>query len=450
MSLHAIAWLSLFLLFARLTFRRSSWGIPLYLLVVYESPATAWWASGLVSVVGGRWHLAASLIFALSVLLDEGRKPSIEGKSTRPTLVLSLLLLYCINATAVHILFASDQEYSWFGLQLLWKEALMLFLMIVAIKDKFDVHLLIYSIILGCAYNGYQAYIGEIKGQDGRVGGNGLAAMLCMSLPLGGYVLFYGSMRERGVAALSLVFTLNAILGTVSRGAYLSMVGAGAWLLFDTKGPVRRIAITGIALLPVAAYLMTSEADIDKNLARFSTTFASAEERDSSATGRMRFWEQALKLIADHPFGSGYEAAFRSERGYAYINHMWDRQRICHNSYLSIAAGWGVQGLLLFLALLTTAWLRVGASLSQARAMGDEQAAFLGSCIRASLVTLLITGMFGSHLNADWSCLWIALAVTYERVFQPEVTDEVESEETNLIEESPITDQVEEHTELTR
>lgn len=448
MSLHTLIWLALFLLFTGLTFRRSSWGIPLYLLVVYASPAKWWWAEGLLLTFGARWHLAAALIFAVAVFLDGRTESPRQGKSTRP--ILLLLLLYLVNASAVCFLFADNPEYSWFGLQLLWKEAGLLFLMLVAIKDKFDLDLLVYSIIIGCAYLGYESVFNDAFSSDqGREGGNHLAAVLCMSLPLGGYVLFFGDMRQRGMAVISLVLAFETTLSTVSRGAYLAMIGAGAWLIVDTKGRIRRIAIAGVALAPLAAYLMMSDTERVKNLARFSTTFSSAETRDSSTVGRIEMWGQALKMIADHPLGSGYEAAFRSNLGFSYIAHLWDRQRICHNSYLSIAASWGVQGLLLFLALLAVAWRRLGASISRARASGNEQAAFLGCCIRASLVTLLITGMFGSHLSAHWAFLWIAMAIGHERALLAAAPSECETEGANVTAENPIMDQMA-HLELER
>ena len=68
MNLHSLAFLAAFVVLARLTFRRSSWGIPLYLLTFYASPTDTagggwvWSAS-----VGQRWSLIASLILLAGV-----------------------------------------------------------------------------------------------------------------------------------------------------------------------------------------------------------------------------------------------------------------------------------------------------------------------------------------------------------------------------------------------
>ena len=108
MSLTAIIWLGLFGTFALLTFRRSSWGIPLYMLTLYMHPPQWWWGRGMLTSMGIRWNLLAALIFAVGVLLDERRKRRPEDSEVIPARVLKLLLLYAVSATVVHFLLVSD------------------------------------------------------------------------------------------------------------------------------------------------------------------------------------------------------------------------------------------------------------------------------------------------------------------------------------------------------
>lgn len=440
MSLTTSAWLGLFIAFTVLTFRRSSWGIPLYIMTFYAHPEGWWWGSGLLTSMGIRWNLLAALIFAVGVLFDGREKPARAGKSAHA--VLLLLLLYAVNASVVHLQSASDPEESWLGLVMVWKNLGLLVLMLAAIRDNFDLKLMIYSVILGASYIGYEVYFNDVGHlREGRLEGipllnadeaDNLAGLLCLSIPLCGYLLFVGKRIERLVAFISVALILEIILRCVSRGAFLALIGGGVWLAAGAKGRVRYYAMAGAILAGVAAFVMMGEAQ-EGITTRFLTTFAPSESRDESAQSRLHFWSQALKMIGDHPLGSGGTAAFRSDLGYSYLEQIGvTRRRAVHNGYLNIAAGWGVQGLLIYLAALLLAWRRLRAGVSLARSLDNHRASFLGCCIDAALVTQLITCMFISTLGAEWFFWWMAMALGYQRVVSPVATGAYDYEQPEL------------------
>jgi len=364
--------------------------------------------------ITGQWHLVAALIFSAAVFLDRRKKiPDVDG-SARP--VLFVMLLYMVNATIVHFVFADNPEWSWYGLQLQWKQLGLLFLITLVIRDKFDLELLISSILVGSTYIAYEIVVNNAGShEDGEWGGNHIAAWLSFTLPLGGYLLFYGSRRQKLLAAGSLLLTLEFVLGTASRGAYLSVIAAAVWLVVGAKGRIRKYALAGVVLGAVAAFLQMGS-DREFNTSKFLSIFASEEQRDDSSQSRIEMWKQGVKMIDDHPLGSGYESAFKSDLGQSYIAHFWDRQRSVHNGYIELAASWGLQGAFLFLAALAVAWRQLGRSISAARASGNDQAAFLGCCLRAALITQVVASTFGTNIWAEQVYWWMALAVTHQRI----------------------------------
>lgn len=414
------------------------------MMTFYAIPVQWWWGSGLVSSLGARWNLAAALIFAAGVLLDGRQKSQELNKSTR--LVFLLLLLYALDASGVHFLFADSPETSWIGLQGLWKQLGLLVLMVATIKDRLDLRIMIYSILLGSAYIGYEVVVNaEGHYVDGRLegvfiagagGSNAIGALLSLALPLGGYLMFCGKRIEKCLAVVTLPLIVEVVLRCGSRAVFLALIGGAVWLIIGARGRLRKLAIAGVVLAVVVAFIQMGETDQIRNLGRFRTTFASADQRDSSAQRRLQYWSAALRMIGDHPLGSGFEAAFSSDLGVSYIRDFSDGEyHSVHNGYLDIAAGWGIQGLILYLGALFFAWRRVRCFISSAWASDNQRAAFLGCCIDAMLVVQLIASTFGSSLDRESFLWWIAMAVSLERAYGQPDTDDSQDEDMDFQEE---------------
>lgn len=429
MNLTSIVWLGLFGLFSVLVFRRSSWGIPLYMTAYFAHPPNWWWGQGFLTSTGVRWNLLAALIFAFGVLCDP--RPKAEKKENSTSQCFWLLLAYALNASVVHLLFAVNPDRSLEGLVLLWKQVGLFLLIWIALRDEFDMKILIYSVIIGSLYIGYEVVINgrghfvgsrlEGVGIPGAAESNYLAALLCLSIPLAGGLLLVGNRWERMLAFVSIPFILETILRCNSRAAFLGLIIGAAWLLFRSYGKVRKYAFVGVALGACAAFMMIGDQRI---IDRFLSTFAGAEQRDKSAESRLDFWMAASNMIADNPLGSGAEAAFKSELGLKYIAWMREgRQRAVHNGFLDIAASWGIQGLILFLSTIYIARRGARCTITWARAQSQETIAFLGICIDAALITQLINTMFISSLDGEWFYWWIALGLAYRRIYAVGVSE---------------------------
>ena len=64
------------------------------------------------------------------------------------------MVVYALNATVINFALASDPATSEFWLEYVWKQLLLLYLMLRSIQDEFDLKLLFYSIVIGSAFIG--------------------------------------------------------------------------------------------------------------------------------------------------------------------------------------------------------------------------------------------------------------------------------------------------------
>ncbi len=224
------------------------------------------------------------------------------------------------------------------------------------------------------------------------VGSNGVAAILTMTFPIIGYFFVFNPLRwSRILSFLSAPLILDAVLRCNSRGAYLAAAISGIVLLYFARGRSRKLAAL-VMVLGIAAFLIQARnSGIWERM--FSIT-ASAEERDHSASGRIEYWKAGVEMFQDHPLGSGGQSAFKSPLGMQYIQHFIDAGdfRSVHNGYLSIAAGWGVQGFAVYAGALLVACLAVWRALRTQETYGNEQTIFLGTAFVAALA-----GPGGNH-----------------------------------------------------
>ncbi|MEO1997889.1 MAG: O-antigen ligase family protein, partial [Planctomycetaceae bacterium] len=375
MSLTVLIWFGLFGLFSMLAMLRPAWGIALYLMTFYASPHFWWWGDGVTGIIGDRVNLTAALVFAVAVLVN---RTSAEEQLTRTQRnLLLILLVYALNATFVHLFFAANPARSFMGMTMLWKQVGLLLLIVLSVRDARDVKILIGSIIIGTLYIAYEIVIndrGRISqsrlegvGAPGAAESNYLAGLMLLAIPLAGYWLFFGSWKLRALAVPALVLIFEVILRCNSRGAFLATMAAGGWLLISARGRARKYALYGVVLGVGAAYFMIGDQDI---IDRFSSTFASGEERDHSAESRINFWRVVVRMIAAHPVGSGAEAAFKSDLGAGYISAFYTGHKAVHQGYLDIAAAWGLQGFLLYMSAIVISCVGADRRVREARRQG--------------------------------------------------------------------------------
>lgn len=429
MSLTAIIWLALFLVLIAKGFSRPIWTVCAYIMSYFAAPQFWWWGrSGMLSITMS-WNLYAACALALTVGMHWKVRQKLTPAATRTYF---LLALFAMNAGLVHFLFASNPLVSYMQFDLAWKQSLLAVLTYFAVQSREDLRIFLIALFCGCAYVGFEVVIRDAGSiQRGRLEGillpgasdsNGVSGLLTMGLMIGAYLFVSDKslVHVKAATAIGSVMVVEVLLRCNSRGAFLAAIASTFWLIWGTRGAARRRILAVCTLGVFGVLMMAQDAKI---LERFTTTFAGDEERDASADERLQFWKAALKMLEDHPLGSGGEAAFASDRGVKYIADIRNEYRAVHNGYLDIATGWGVQGFLLFGAAIGGAAWSAYRVLAQSR---REQAGnpdsldstLVGTTVLGILISQLVVAIFISSLDNEWFYWCITLLLLYPACYQ--------------------------------
>lgn len=235
---------------------------------------------------------------------------------------------------------------------------------------------------------------------------NYLATILVLIVPLA----FAFAAQERGPRGRALwtgcgLLLVSMVFLTSSRGGFLGLLAAGMVFVYRRRGlgaaiVVMLLLLAGVVVLPT-----------DVGPRALATIFQDPEDLPAGLETSNRahvalFWA-ALRMIVENPlFGVG-PLNFRSlSTSYTGL----DIANIAHNSFLEIAAEFGLPALGVF-ALLLAATLRMlgraarGGDSSQARAIAGW-----AEGLRSGLVGFLVSGCF---ISAQYEkILWLTVFVT--------------------------------------
>ena len=422
LSLTLAVWFLAFGALAVLTFRRSVWAVGLYMLTFFACPPLWWWGR---PVADYRWNLYGGIALLAAVACSRLLgKASVEDAQTPEGRRLGwLAVLLLVNATLVHLLLASSAVSTDSYLKLA-KFVLLFVLIINAVRTRADLRLLLVMLVVGAGYIGFEVTLrdaGSIEGNrlegagaPGATDANHCASLMVTILPLAGMLFMIGRRWEKLLALALTPLILNVILLCNSRGAFMAAIASGILLFVAAPSETRRKAAKVLALGAVAAWLLLGDPRI---VERFMTAFAGEEDRDSSAAGRLLFWQAGLAMVADRPLGSGGDG-FKKVHGTKYLAKIGIHEdvRAVHNGYINEACEWGIQGLILRLAFLGSAFLCVWRAARLYSRAGDETMGLLGAGIAASMTAFAVTSCFGDVLDAEWGYWMVAIAAIYWRL----------------------------------
>jgi O-antigen ligase len=154
-------------------------------------------------------------------------------------------------------------------------------------------------------------------------------------------------------------------------------------------------------------------------LERFMTTFAGSEERDTSASTRLQYWQAGFAMLHDWPLGAGGDGFKRAGGKYMQKSQI-AAGRSVHNGYINEACEWGIQGFILRMLFMGTCALCCFRTMDyQRQPGGNEQMAFFGSCSLAGMSAFMGTGFFGDYIDNEWGIWVAALCLAYARQYGP-------------------------------
>jgi len=356
MPIRALLWLCAFVVGGIASFSEPIFGLLTYLLDYYAHPPLRWWGQALPNF---RWSLITTAILA-GALLIKGRW--FLGRETMRHAQTKWLLAFLAVAAAVTPL-AVSRESTLHFLGSLAKLVLLYLLIVGAIRTPKHYRYVVLAMVLGAFLWGFDSWIDPHmrSGRLERVGGpdcfndNSAAAHLLTALPFIGILFAKGRGWHRMIALGAAPFVMNAIIQCNSRGASVAIAVAAVFAVLLAKGRFR-LQVAGLGILAsVLAFNLMSQTFIERQI-----TLAQYEE-DGSAMGRIESWKGALRLIGDHPLGTG-------GGGFDILSPVYipdvvaahgGEERAVHNTYLWVASDWGILGLVCFIGIIVSTLLEL-------------------------------------------------------------------------------------------
>jgi len=324
----------------------------------------------------------------------------------------------------VTTIFALQPEEAWGRFNGIWKVQLMCLVTLWMLSTQRRVEVFALLIIGSVAFYGFKGGLFTLlNGGNYRVYGpsgsvisdnNQLAAALTVVLPLLYWVYRYIGNRwlKRATAAVA-GFTLMAIFGSHSRGAFLSILAIATFIILKSDRKAVFLALVPAAVAAAALFMP------DQYWSRMETI--GEYEEDSSALGRINAWNTAFNIANNRITGAGLE--YYSHEVFAiYAPNPLDVHS-SHSIYFQALGEHGWIGLGLFAYIFGSTWRRCS-RIARARARDDPEAAdpgqlyLLARMAQVSLVGFGIGGAFVNIGNWDFMYYLVALVMAIERLRQ--------------------------------
>jgi probable O-glycosylation ligase (exosortase A-associated) len=418
MPIRAIVWVIAYVAGAILAFVHPIGGLFTYFLDYYAHPPIRWWGKALPDL---RWSLTISIVTLLAFFVNRYKLPEIKIKSYPQT---KWLFLIVINAIIVTSIFSVLPEKSWDYTFDLAKLNILYFLVLQIVRTKEHFRYFILIQIIGVFLWGWDAYDHpkRVAGRLYSIGGpdslndNHAASQLLTILPFIGVVFLYGKRWEKALCMAAIPFVLNAFILCNSRGAFLGLLVTGVAALILSKGVLRWKTLLAMLVAGVLFYNL-----MDPQFIARQQTIESHE--DQAATDRLESWKAGLRLIADHPLGTG--GGGFSALSPIYIPEIVEahqgEERNVHSTYLQAGSEWGIPGLFLFLAALISTCIELHRLRRSPALTPEEQRMHAESlAIELGLIGAMVSGIFTSRLYAE-ALYWLpALTGVLKNIYAQE------------------------------
>jgi O-antigen ligase len=399
-------------------FRHPIYGLYTYVAVFYLHPPSRWWAASLPDL---RWSYMAALVTLLATL-------ALARDDTRPqwysTTAGKLLIAFTLWVWIQFPWALSKEDHQYFAV--LYVKYLVVFYLIYRLLDSRErvVEFLLVH-VAGCLYLGWVALGVRYTGRLNGVGGPGideanlLAAQIATGVVIAAMLLLSEKKWRRALCFLALPLMLNIMVMAGSRGAFLSMVGAGLVLwYFKPRAYTKAFYVYAIVGL-IAVGAVTNDAFWE----RMTTIGAAAEsydQADESAQNRMVAFKAQFQMAKSWPHGSGHRGtAVLSPQ---YMEAKWlsksdNPQRASHNTLMTAWVEQGLPGLFFYVAF----FLLIVRTLMQRRAVRKSEDAahwnVVFAAVGAGFTVLYIAGQFVDVAKAEiYIWLLAAMAASSELV----------------------------------
>lgn len=249
-----------------------------------------------------------------------------------------------------------------------WKGMALALIAPFFLSSRWRVHLTVLVLVLGL---GFHAVVDGLKviasgGAHNVVGvpnssltDNNLYALgMAMLLPLIMYLYRYSAHKyAKWTAAVGVILTIMTIIGTNSRGGFLALAVVGFWYWM-----ISRRKLISLAVIGVLAFGVMNVAS-DRWFDRIESIQTAGE--DESFMNRVAAWRVSMSIANDHPvLGGGFNAVqnfwiwdeYKNRPSLFTVDVNKYTPKAAHSIYFQVLGDLGYVGLLIFLALLASAF----------------------------------------------------------------------------------------------
>ncbi|MGQ0734883.1 MAG: O-antigen ligase family protein [Acidobacteriota bacterium] len=428
MSLTALFWSTLYCAAIVLSLVNPLFAALGYLLEYYMRPELKWWGDELPDL---RYNLIISVVLGVTFLL---RRSSLREMAPVPNTVVRWLVAQTAVMLLVNSTVALEPLVSWYWLSQ-WVKMAIIFPMLVAgvVRSRWGFNLFVAAHLLGALWWGWDAWV-EPRRSEGRLSNigsgdsfsdNGASAHLLTVLPFALIYLFTErDIRLRSIAAIATPFVVNTIVLCNSRGSTVGILAAlsAAFYLVRTG---YRLRLVGAAIGAISVFLFLADPQF---IARQQST-ANYQE-DGSAQQRLETWRAGVRLAIERPLGSG-------GRGFHILSPVYipdivqaheerlqrGTTRAPHNTYVMVAAEWGILGLICLLGAYGAAFAMLSHVKNRELASADGFFYWRALAIQLALIAFLVAACFSDRLYAEAGYWMVGLAYALRRIHATEEAD---------------------------
>lgn len=399
-----------------LTLKRPWIGVLMWVWISVMNPHRLSW--------GFAYSFPFAAIIAAATLL--GLLITKDPKKLPLTPVIGTLIAFS-GWMIVTTMFAMYPEPAQVMLERVLKTMMMTLVTAMLIKNRKQVDLLIWTLVISIGYYGVKGGIFTILSGGSNIvwgpsgsyieGNNEVALAFITIIPMMYYLLLSSTNKwvRRAMGASMLLCTAAAI-GSYSRGALLGVASMVFFLWL--KSPKKLVpGIIILLLIPIGVAFMPA-----KWSQRMETI--NTYQADASAMGRINAWRMAVNLAADRPLvGGGFEIS----TGKTFQRYAPDPDDVhaAHSIYFQALGEHGYVGLALYLLLAFLTWRR-GSWINRQVARRPELkwAGDLATMIQVSMLGFATGGAFLSLLYYDVPYYLMAAMVVTGEIVQKVVSDE--------------------------
>jgi len=403
------------------SFKREAYDHPLpqilFYLIVATIPFFRWRQLPGAEFIKLDWLLTAVLLMILGPYLIMQKGPP---QRLRANIWVPWFLFLLANLVAYILSPYPDQALS--GLTGLLQATIFMVIAALIINEKGFESALPWTLGLSMGVGATMSALGYFAGVEifshvegaraygGSISANNMSLMCVFTFPIMVHWAVYG--RSAGMKALGLMLAVLMVFGvvsTVSRGGFLSIMAIMGLLAFQYRRSFQ-IKYLGLVVAIGALALAMVIALIPEDFFARQATLITQDVQDRSLDRRSSYVIVAMDAIRERPIIGWGTDVFKK----IWVNSVETRwydmvERPAHNTYLEVAVGGGLIGLVIFILLLLRAFFNFQQAEKMLRNF-DTRAAQLVAAYKLSLLSVVIYFLVKSGLEHKYFLLILPLS----------------------------------------